>query len=80
MDDGKHSDIMYAIGEMRGDIKAINDRLDTLSNEIANNAKDIDKIKLVFAKFGGVVLTISTLIAVAWHAIGEWVKAKILVL
>ena len=76
---GEHDndfDLAMAVGELRGLLEGVNQRLDKINGTVAANAKTLQKHEIIIGKIGLVV----TAVGVAFSFIGtiamNWINKK----
>jgi len=77
MTDSNHNKIMFLLGEIKGEMKGIKNQLTKLNSRVDSHSKHINKVELLMAKFGGIVLIVTGALAFMWSLVASWVRMKI---
>ena len=64
MSDTPHEQIMFSLGEIKGELKGVNKRLDKLNNGQSKNTDDIVDLQTDRAKITGIVVGVSGVVSI----------------
>jgi hypothetical protein len=72
-----HGDVMYKLGKIEGSLQSIDGRLEVLNSKVAKHEVEMTAVRLVAAKFGGIVISVTAVFGFAWAFLAEYLKAKV---
>ena len=72
-----HREIVLELGEIKGQLQGINQRLDKVNGRVAACETDVQGIKLSIAKFTGYIVAMSTVMAITWNILYAWARTKL---
>jgi len=69
-------EVKTKIAKLEKDIEENNNHISKLNGKVAEHEKAVLGFKLLTAKVGGIILTVSAVISTAWNFVVDFVKDK----